>query len=456
MKQFIAISFVILSIAKPVFGQNCGNAQGINLSQSPGPYTSLWPRSQGSVGTCYAHAATDLLTSFIGGGVRLNVYDAAVVSDAAADGGQPAQVMKGLIARGWACKDYGQFANLFPSQTKNILTDLMDAVGTSGMPVFYTANYESKEGAARQERIAQLAGKMAAGEIRPCGVYLDAEKGVEEFKRLQTDVFRLEDKIKVLRDEKDSFDGWFGSRETVEINKDIAELITKKNKLDIKKDKAHARYTKGTGVLASGVNFQVLDNYSEQQAAEIVFYWAEKTYPAVKQAFKDYNVSSWAPTMKQYIIGKVQRDPATGYWVAGGQYPYRLMEKLMANSCQSDNRIAISKTLKTKTMTPTKEGQARMTAKLESLLQKSPAQAIGISINASILRPDSNGGHAVNIIGCRTVNGIKEYLIHNSWGSECNWYHTRYRGVDKCQSGRVWIPASTVMNSAQEIQWLEK
>jgi hypothetical protein len=456
MNQFLTISFVTLSLSGAAIAQSCGSATGVNLSQGNGPYSGFHSRSQGAVGTCYAHSASDLISTFIGGNDRLNIYDAAIVSDNAADGGQPSDVMENIIKRGWACKDYGQYANFFPSQTKNIITELMDAVAGSGMPVFYTANYQNIEGAARQQRIAVLAGKMAAKENKPCGAYLDAHKGLDEFLKLQNNIQEIDSKLKTLKDELDPFDGWFGTRETATINKDIANLIKKKNDTKVKSDKAHLRYSKGNNILQAGQNFMVLDGYSEQQAAESVYYWAEKTYPAVKQAFENYGAAEWAPTMQQYIVGKVQRDPATGYWAAGGLYPYRLMERLMNNACKDENRIAVSKTLKTKTMTPASGSYQGMTTRLESLLQKSSPQGVGITINSAILQGSSGSAHAVNIIGCRTVNGTKEYLIHNSWGSDCNSYHTRYRAADKCQGGKVWIPATTVMSSAQEIQWLEK
>ena len=455
MKQFLTITFVTLSLSGTAVAQTCGTSTGVNLSQGNGPYSGFQPRSQGAVGTCYAHSASDLLSTFIGGGNRLNVYDAAIVSDNEADGGQPSDVMENLIKRGWACKDYGQYANFFPSQTKNIISDLMDAVAGSGMPVFYTGNYESREGAARQQRIAVLAGKMATGEVKPCGAYLDAHQGVEEFLKLQNNINAVDSKLKILDDELDPFDGWFGTRETSAINKDIAGLIAKKNEMTAKSDKAHNRYSKGTSILEQGKSFTVLDSYTEQQAAESIFFWAEKTYPAVKQAFTDYDATEWAPTMQQYIVGKVQRDPATGYWAAGGLYPYRLMERLMNNACKDGNRISVSKTLKTKTMS-TSNGQQAMSGKIDALLQKSSPQGVGITINSSILQAGQGAAHAVNIIGCRMVDGVKEYLIHNSWGSDCNSYHTRYRGSDKCQGGRVWIPSQTVMSNAQEIQWLEK
>jgi hypothetical protein len=451
MKYYFPI-LLFLTLVIEAQAQNCQTQSGINLSENGGPYSTLWPRDQGSVGTCYVHSASDLLSSFIGGGNRFNVFETAVLNDSGADGGQPYEIMKVLIERGWACRDNGSFANLFPSQEKNIISDLQDAVGTSGMPVFYTNDPYSKAGEAKQKRIAELAGKMANHELKPCLAYLDANQGVEEFKKLEIQISNIEDKIRTLQDEKDAFDGWFGTRETSAINKDIAPLVSKKAKLKVLSQKAHKRYLTGSDILHYGQNS--LDNYSEQQAAEIVYYWAEVTYPQVKAVFKAYGVSSWAPSMKQYLTEKVQRDPVTNYQYSGGMYPYRLMKRLMKNACMGSDRIAIPKTLKTKTMTYTKEGPKAMTAKVESLLSKNPRQGVGISLDVSTLSNQS-GRHAVNIIGCRTFNGTKEFLIHNSWGQSCKSYQLRYQGSDKCQGGRVWIPASNIMNTA-EIQWLEK
>lgn len=452
MKHYV-ITILFFTFFNQAHAQSCHTSKGVNLSETGGPYASLWPRDQGSVGTCYVHSASDLLSSFIGGGHRFNVFEAAVANDSSADGGQPKDIMKTLVERGWACQDTGSFSNLFPSQEKNIISDLMDAVAISGMPVFYTNDPYSKAGEARQKRIAELAGKMASGEVKPCGAYVDATDGVEEYKKLSNQVSDIESKLKELRDEVDVFDGWFGTRETPAINRDIALLVAKKTKLEVQSTKAHSKYITGTNILNDGRN--TLDKYSEMQAAEIIYYWAEKTFPQVESVFKAYGISSWAPSMKQYIIEKVQRDPVTNYQYAGAMYPYRLMKRLMKNACVGSGRIAIPTTLKSKALNIKNDGTEKMTAKVESLLQKPSAQGIGVTLNVSVLSPQS-GAHAVNIIGCRTVNGVKEYLIHNSWGSSCKSYHFRYQGPDKCQSGRVWIPSSQLMGNTQEIQWLEK
>ena len=451
MRILISTSLFLI-LLNAANAQNCQSQKGVNLSDSGGPYQALWPRDQGSVGTCYVHSASDLLSSFIGGGNRFNVYEAAVNDDSGGDGGQPGDIMNALIKRGWACKDNGSFANLFPSQKKNIISDLMDAVALSGMPVFYTNDPYSVAGEARQKRIADLAGKMAINEIKPCCAYVDANKGVEDYKKLEIMISHIQDKIKTLENEKDTLDGWFGTRETSAINKDLGPLVAKMAELEVKSSKAHQRYLQGTEILTYGKN--KLDTYSEKQAAEIVFHWAEVTYYKVLDVFKAYGATSWAPTMQQYITEKVQRDPVTNYQYAGAMYPYRLVKRMMKNACVGSDRISIPTTLKTKKMTEDKDGKAAVTKKVETLLSKKPGQGIGISLDVSSLSPQT-GRHAVNIIGCRTVDGVEEFLIHNSWGQGCQSYHFRYRGADKCQNGRVWIPATNLMNNA-EIQWLEK
>ena len=62
------------------------------------------------------------------------------------------------------------------------------------------------------------------------------------------------------------------------------------------------------------------------------------------------------------------------------------------------------------------------------------------------------GSHAVTIIGSRCHNGIKEYLVQNSWGSSCSPYHTSYECTGK---GGFWTPASVVINNTRMLNILE-
>lgn len=62
------------------------------------------------------------------------------------------------------------------------------------------------------------------------------------------------------------------------------------------------------------------------------------------------------------------------------------------------------------------------------------------------------GSHAVAIIGSRCRNGIKEYLVQNSWGPTCSSYHTSYECTGK---GGFWTPASVVINNTRMLNILE-
>lgn len=300
------------------------------------------------------------------------------------------------------------------------------------MPVFYSNDPYGKDGAARQLQIAQYAGKLATGELKVCGPYRDANLGVEEYKELNRHINQIESKIKKLEDEKDVFDGWFGTRDTKDIDKELNEHTKKKNSLKLKADAAHSRYLSGLNILNAGKNR--LDDLTIQQAGEVVYYWAEKSYPAVQRVFKDYGMESSAPTMQEFILEKVKRDPIHQYKYAGGMYPYKLISRVMENACSPSMRIKIPNNIRSRSLKTSSAGQSRVGQQIDSILQKNPNQGIGISIHANLLQASSDDSlHAVNIVGCRTVNGVKEYLIHNSWGSGCNSYHQSLRS--KCSGG---------------------
>lgn len=61
------------------------------------------------------------------------------------------------------------------------------------------------------------------------------------------------------------------------------------------------------------------------------------------------------------------------------------------------------------------------------------------------------GSHAVTIIGSRCVNGAKQYLIQNSWGSGC-FYDASFECTKK---GGFWAPASSVINNVRNLNYLE-
>ena len=140
---------------------------------------------------------------------------------------------------------------------------------------------------------------------------------------------------------------------------------------------------------------------------------------------------------------------------AGGAYAYMLVNKMMMAQCRGANRIKIPSTINPKKISMEEKGTEKIAAQIDSLLGKTPGQGVGATINVFALQ-DAHGPHAVNFIGCRTIKGKKEYLVHNSWGTGCQSYHEKLQGPDKCINGRVWIPADTLLNFTREIQWLEK
>ncbi len=61
------------------------------------------------------------------------------------------------------------------------------------------------------------------------------------------------------------------------------------------------------------------------------------------------------------------------------------------------------------------------------------------------------GSHAVTIIGSRCQNGVKEYLVQNSWGPGC-FYD---KSFECTKQGGFWAPVSTVINNIRNINYLE-
>jgi hypothetical protein len=381
---------------------------------------------------------------------RFNVYEASINADYDVDGGDPQDVMEALITRGYGCVNNSAFANLFPSQATNVISELEDAVALSGMPVFYSISPYTPEGEKRQKQIAELASKLASHEVNACGVYKGYETGLATFLTLQNQIDKIDIEVTKLEDEKDPFDGWFGTRTTEQINKDLKIWNSKRAAIKKQADSAHESYVSGSSILDYGKND--LEKYSIQDAAEIVYYWAQKSYSGLDLIFNKYGLGAYKPTMKQYILEKVQKDPVTAYQYSGGMYPYRLIRRIMDNACK-DNRLPIPKNIKAMKLALTSSSQGALKNKLESLLNSS--QGVGVTINSKILQDFTQGApHAVNIIGCRKVNGKKEYLIHNSWGSDCNNYSQALKV--KCSNGRPWVSENLLFGNLTEIQWIEK
>jgi len=474
MKKLTYFLGPALLLPNLLHAQTCESSKGINLSESPGPYSNVQVRNQGQNGNCFAYSATNLLQSYTKTNDYLNVFDAALANDQDVNGGDPASVIDAISERGWVCKDNGGlFSNLFRSKDQNIIDEVSEAIlgieSHRGMPVFYVNNSPFTEaGHQRQENIASLAAKMARGEVTNCNYIKDYTTGYKEYLDLVKKVNAIDSKIEKLKDEKSSYGAeWFwtsfGYRSNESVNNDIAAQKKKKAPLETKKEKAYARYDKAETILTKGKNN--LDEYSEQKAAEIVYFWAKETYPAVKAIFTKYGIGQYVPTMSQYIQERVKADPVKqsnntyGYSYAGGMYPYALVKNAVENGCAKENRVSIPKDIHAETYSMRNVSYDVVDKKIQILFEKKNPQGVGISLHASAFAPTSGIGsdmHAVNLIGCRTVNGVMEYLVQNSWGYSCTNYHTQLQKPEKCVGGRVWVSAKTLVYSASGIQWIEK
>jgi len=448
---FISSAICISGLLNMAQAQNCSTQNGVNLTDPGKSFANIIPRDQGRLGLCFSYAATDLLRSHTGATSAFNVFDAAVNSDEDADGGDPSGVMKSLINRGWACTDTYKFQNMFPSSQDNILTELEKI--SMDMPVFYTNNLSTGE--ARQKRIADKA--AALNKAGGCDLWNGSLTVSSEIDQLYKDVDKLNSKSTTLRNELNALDwGWVnylsGSRDNSEIQKDInavkSKVKTKENRLDVLEKKKDTYEAKIAGKYD-------LDKYNEDDAAQIVYYWAKKTYPLMRSAFTKYGVDSkQIPTFEQYVTERVKKDPVNEYAYAGRMYGYKVMKQAIANSCQPPNRQAIRKNITTKSLTV--KNALDGVNRIKGLLEKGNPQGAVLSLHSSFITKGTwtdgaQDNHAVVVVGCRTVNGQMQLLIHNSWGQGCGNIYKNY----SCTGGRFWVPATSALQASSEVEWLE-
>jgi hypothetical protein len=431
--------------------KSCDSADGVNLTAPGKAFSGIMPRDQGRLGLCFSYAATDLLRSHTGANSPFNVFDAAVNTDEDVDGGDPGSVMKSLIERGWACTDTYKFQNMFPSSEKNILTELEEL--SIDMPVFYTGNLTTGE--ARQQRIAEKAAALSGK--GGCELWNGANAVDQEIHKLYDDIDKLNAKVSKLRNELNMLDwGWVnylsGSRDNSEIQKDIKKVSAQRNEKEKKVESLEKKQDKYEKRIQGKNN---LDQYSEDDAAEIVYYWAKKTYPKMKEIFLKYGVDSkYIPSFERFITERVKKDPVHGFAYAGRMYGYKIMKQVLSNSCLPPNQQPIRKNIKTRELSLKNSSEG--TERIQELLEKNNPQGSIISIHSSYLtsgtwNSEAQDYHAVVIVGCRTVNGQKQFLIHNSWGSGCGNIYKNFT----CSGGRTWVPAAAAVQASREVQWLE-
>lgn len=77
-----------------------------------------------------------------------------------------------------------------------------------------------------------------------------------------------------------------------------------------------------------------------------------------------------------------------------------------------------------------------------------------VSYNANVLRNPANRegrvNHASLIVGRRMRGGKCEYLVRNSWGRSCGYYHPTL----PCEQGHVWIPRDSLQRNSRDVTFL--
>ena len=365
-----------------------------------------------------------------------------MANDTSMDGGSPGDVIDSFAKLGWACTNTGLFRNLFPSVQTNIIGELQDTF--VGSPIFYTVNAFDKEGLARQKRIAEKAAVIAQNQGISEGAIGQHEVAIERFHAFNKQIRNLEAQIKKLEGEK----SWFGSN--TEINNKIAKIKQQIAGLEKKAKAEHEKYVAGLAKLNRSNN---LDALSEDDAAEVVYYNVNKQYLKFSSIMKKYGLASVMPSLPVFIVDRVHYDPKLQYSYAGAMYPYKLIKNVMSTACPQNERTKIPAEISGASMSTRKFSTASIQDKIESLLEKN-RQGISISFASSFLTGRNGEHHAVNIIGCRTNGNLTEYLLQNSWGQSCSSYKSSLQS--KCSQGRVWVPATGLLNNATEINWISK
>lgn len=90
--------------------------------------------------------------------------------------------------------------------------------------------------------------------------------------------------------------------------------------------------------------------------------------------------------------------------------------------------------------------------------QLSRNNIVGISYNWEVLyraNPKTYARHASSIIGRRWKNNQCEYLIRNSWGTNCGTKEKpHYFSFEACEEGNIWMPEEMLLPELKGIAYL--
>ncbi|WP_374076269.1 hypothetical protein [Bdellovibrio bacteriovorus] len=101
------------------------------------------------------------------------------------------------------------------------------------------------------------------------------------------------------------------------------------------------------------------------------------------------------------------------------------------------------------------EGAKKLFATIDSALENGRISAIGYS--AYTLMPpegdDKHADHSSIIAARKMIQGKCQYLIRNTWGSDCSTYYPKFRS--RCEKGNVWITKEELKESLYSVTYMK-
>ncbi len=87
-----------------------------------------------------------------------------------------------------------------------------------------------------------------------------------------------------------------------------------------------------------------------------------------------------------------------------------------------------------------------------ALLQKGVEWKKGLDSKTEPFRVPECGFHASIVVGKREKAGKCQFLIRNSWGTDCGAYAKNW----ECEKGQIWVEADALLENTRELQFVSK
>jgi hypothetical protein len=87
-----------------------------------------------------------------------------------------------------------------------------------------------------------------------------------------------------------------------------------------------------------------------------------------------------------------------------------------------------------------------------ALLESGPEWKKNLSQTEDFFRAPDCRFHASIVVGKRQKNGSCQFLIRNSWGTDCGAYAKNW----ECEKGQIWIDADALLENTRELQFVRK